>query len=171
MAVNRGLDVKRLSQVLAGDLDWVVMKALEKDRGRRYDSASAFADDVERYLHDEAIVARPPSKAYQFKKFVRRNRAPVLTSAIVAMALVTVAALALWQAMRATHAEGAALTAADQATRCSEQAARLAAAAEKKAKEDAVARESETKAVLEFVENRVFAAARPERESEGLGAK
>ena len=72
--------------------------------------------------------------------------------------------------MRATHAEGAALTAADQATR-SEQAARLAAAAEKKAKEDAVARESETKAVLEFVENRVFAAARPERESEGLGRK
>ena len=50
VAVNRGLDVKRLSQVLAGDLDWVVMKALEKDRGRRYDSASAFADDVERVL-------------------------------------------------------------------------------------------------------------------------
>ena len=115
-------------------------------------------------------MARPPSKAYQFKKFVRRNRAPVLTSAIVAMALVTVAALALWQAMRATHAEGAALTAADQATR-SEQAARLAAAAEKKAKEDAVARESETKAVLEFVENRVFAAAPAGTRVRGPSAK
>jgi eukaryotic-like serine/threonine-protein kinase len=147
VAVNRGLDVKRLSQVLAGDLDWVVMKALEKDRGRRYDSASAFAEDVERYLHDQAIVARPPSKAYQFKKFVRRNRGPVLTSAIVAAALVTGIALATWQALRATRA----------------------ANSERLAKNEAVARGQETEAVLKFVEDRVFAAARPEGQQGGLG--
>jgi hypothetical protein len=170
LAVNFGLDVKRLSHLLAGDLDWLVMKALEKDRNRRYDTAGGFAGDIERYLHDEAISARPPSKAYRLRKFARRNRASVLTAVAVAVALLAGTGIASWQALRAIHAEGSALTAADAAKR-SEQSALAAADAEKKAKEEALARESETKAVLEFVENRVFSAARPERESEGLGRK
>jgi len=162
VANNRGLEVKRLSQLLAGDLGWVVMKALEKDRRRRYDTATSFAEDIQHYLRDEAVTARPPSTAYRLKKAIQRNRAAVLTVAAVAVALVMGTAVATWQALRATHAESAALLAKDEAL--------VAAEAEKKAKDDALAREAETKAVLGFVENRVFAAARPERQEGGLGS-
>jgi serine/threonine protein kinase len=82
LAGNRGLDVKRLVRLLAGDLDWVVMKALDKDRGRRYDTPGHFAEDVERYLRREAIQARPPSTMYRLKKFLRRNWVQVLTAAV-----------------------------------------------------------------------------------------
>jgi eukaryotic-like serine/threonine-protein kinase len=88
LAASRGLDVRHLSQVLTGDLDWVVMKALEKDRSRRYDSPGSFAQDIERYLHNEAVFARPPSRIYQLRKFGRRNRGSVLAAAIVALVLV-----------------------------------------------------------------------------------
>jgi serine/threonine protein kinase len=146
-ASNRGLDVKRLVQLLAGDLDWVVMKALEKDRNRRYETPGSFAEDVLRYLRDEAVVARPPSKAYRLKKFAQRNRGTVLTAAVVAGALLAGIAVSTWQALRARRAEAAALAAA----------------------EDATAREAETKAVLGFVEDKVFAAARPQGQAGGLG--
>jgi serine/threonine protein kinase len=88
VAVNRGLDVRQLAQLLSGDLDWVVMKALEKDRDRRYSTPGTFAEDIERYLRHEAISARPPSRTYRLKKLVRRNRAVVLTAAAVGLALV-----------------------------------------------------------------------------------
>src|SRR3984957_16234865 len=71
LAGNRGLDVRRLLQMLSGDLDWVVMKALEKDRNRRYDTPGNFAEDIERYLSHEPISARPPSQVYRLKKFAR----------------------------------------------------------------------------------------------------
>jgi serine/threonine protein kinase/tetratricopeptide (TPR) repeat protein len=154
LAGNRGLDARRLVQVLAGDLDWVVMKALEKDRGRRYATPAGFAEDVGRYLRHEPILARPPATLYRVKKFARRNRAAVLTGLAMAAALLGVAAVAGWQAVVATRAKHDALT---------------AAAAEKTAKELAQAREAETRAALEFVENRVFAAARPKGLPGGLG--
>src|SRR5262249_22208796 len=87
LAGNRGLDVNRLAQLLAGDLDWVVMKALEKDRNRRYDTPGNFAADIERYLRREAILARPPSTVYKVRKFVQRHRAAVLTGFAMAAAL------------------------------------------------------------------------------------
>jgi WD40 repeat protein/serine/threonine protein kinase len=87
LAGNRGTDVKRLAQLLRGDLDWIVMKALEKDRNRRYETPGAFAADVERFLHNEAILARPPSALYRLRKFAHRNRAAVLTAALVALLL------------------------------------------------------------------------------------
>jgi serine/threonine protein kinase/tetratricopeptide (TPR) repeat protein len=154
VAVNRGLDVKRLTQLLAGDLDWVLMKALEKDRNRRYETPGSFAEDIDRCLRHEAILARPPSRAYRLKKFARRNRAAVLTTAVVAGALLAGTAVSTWQALRATRAESAAL---------------IAAGTEKAAKDDALAREAETNAVLDFVENRILAAARPEGQDRGLG--
>jgi WD40 repeat protein/serine/threonine protein kinase len=77
LAGNRGTDPKRLVRLLAGDLDWIVMKALEKDRNRRYGSPASFADDVERYLRGEAIEAHPPTPLYRLQKFVRRNRTVV----------------------------------------------------------------------------------------------
>jgi serine/threonine protein kinase/tetratricopeptide (TPR) repeat protein len=153
-AGNCNLDVKRLAQLLAGDLDWVVMKALEKDRNRRYATPGNFADDIERYLRREAILARPPSTVYKVKKFAQRHRTAVLTGTAIAAALLLGAAVATWQAVVATRAKQDALA---------------AATAEKQAKEMAQEREAETKAVLEFVENRVFAAARPERLAGGLG--
>ncbi|HEY1376274.1 MAG TPA: serine/threonine-protein kinase, partial [Gemmataceae bacterium] len=115
LAGNRGTDPKHLARLLAGDLDWVVMKALEKDRTRRYDTPGTFADDVARYLRREAVLARPPSAAYRLRKFAQRNRAAVLTAAAVAAALLLGTAVATWQAVRATAAERDARAARDAA--------------------------------------------------------
>jgi serine/threonine protein kinase/tetratricopeptide (TPR) repeat protein len=82
---NRKSDPRRLSQLFRGELDWIVMRALEKDRNRRYDTASAFAADVQRYLDDEAVLACPPSAWYRFRKFARRNKAVLVTAATVAL--------------------------------------------------------------------------------------
>jgi serine/threonine protein kinase/Flp pilus assembly protein TadD len=87
IAANRGLEPRKLSGLVRGELDWVVMKALDKDRGRRYQTANDFAADVQRYLHDEPVQAGPPSTTYRLKKFLRRNRGLVLASALVLLAL------------------------------------------------------------------------------------
>ena len=87
VAQQRGTDSKKLSLIVRGDLDWIVMKCLEKDRTRRYESASGLAADVQRFLNDEPVVARPPSTTYRFRKFVRRNRMGVLACALIALAL------------------------------------------------------------------------------------
>jgi non-specific serine/threonine protein kinase/serine/threonine-protein kinase len=73
-AERRRTDVRRLRQTVGGDPDWIVMKCLEKDRNRRYESVSSLAHDVQRYLHDEPVQACPPSKAYRLRKYARRNR-------------------------------------------------------------------------------------------------
>jgi eukaryotic-like serine/threonine-protein kinase len=104
LSIQRKSDPKQLRQLFRGDLDWIVMKALEKDRNRRYESASAFAGDVQRYLHDEPVVACPPSAWYRFRKFARRKSGVLKTAAAVALAaVVAVAALVVstvrtWQA-------------------------------------------------------------------------
>jgi tetratricopeptide (TPR) repeat protein/serine/threonine protein kinase len=87
VAANRGVDPKRLSALVRGDLDWIVMKALEKDRDRRYESASAFAADVQRYLQDEPVQACPPSAWYRFRKFARRHKAGLWTTLAVSLVL------------------------------------------------------------------------------------
>jgi len=95
-SVNRKSDPHRLSQLFRGELDWIVMKALEKDRNRRYESASAFAADVQRYLNDEAVLACPPSAMYRFRKLARRNRRTLaMGSVLVLAALVGIGALAV----------------------------------------------------------------------------
>jgi hypothetical protein len=86
LAGNRGLDVRRLVRLLASDLDWVAMKALDKDRRRRYDTPGHLAEDVERYLRREAILARPPSALYRVKKFFRRNWVQALSLAALWLA-------------------------------------------------------------------------------------
>jgi eukaryotic-like serine/threonine-protein kinase len=88
VAANRGLEPNKLRGLLRGELDWIVMKALEKDRGRRYDSANGLAHDLQRYLADEPVLAGPPSTTYRFRKFLRRNRGPVLAGLVLLMALV-----------------------------------------------------------------------------------
>jgi serine/threonine protein kinase/tetratricopeptide (TPR) repeat protein len=106
IAQQRGLEPHYLSRHLRGELDWVVMKALEKDRNRRYESASAFADDVQRYLHDAPVQACPPSAAYRFRKFARRNKAMLVAVAIVGVAILVGTAVSVWQAVEANLARG-----------------------------------------------------------------
>src|SRR5207244_1668933 len=77
VSANRKSDPRRLRQLFRGELDWIVMKALEKDRNRRYETVSALAADVQRYLCDEPVQACPPSASYRLRKFARRNRGPV----------------------------------------------------------------------------------------------
>jgi len=93
---RRQSDPKRLSQLLSGELDWIVMKALEKDRNRRYETASAFAADVQRYLQDEPVAAGPPSMWYRYRKFARRNRVPLTMAAVVTAAVLLVAGTIGW---------------------------------------------------------------------------
>jgi tetratricopeptide (TPR) repeat protein len=88
VARHRKVEPGALIKELRGELDWIVMKALEKDRTRRYDSAVELAADAERYLADEPVVACPPSVLYKAKKFVHRNRMPVAAAAAVVLALV-----------------------------------------------------------------------------------
>jgi serine/threonine protein kinase/tetratricopeptide (TPR) repeat protein len=102
---RRGVDSRRLGQVLRGELDWIVMKALEKDRDRRYESASVFAADVQRYLNDEAVAACPPSAGYRLRKYVRRNRRVLAMVGVVVATLITATAVSIWQAARATEAQ------------------------------------------------------------------
>jgi serine/threonine protein kinase len=102
---RRGVDGRRLGQTLRGELDWIVMRALEKDRERRYESASAFAADVQRYLNDEAVAACPPSAGYRLRKYFRRNRRPLVMAGVVAAALITATAVSIWQAARAIEAQ------------------------------------------------------------------
>jgi WD40 repeat protein len=94
-----------LTQAFRGDLDWIVMKCLEKDRSRRYETVDALALDVQRYLDSEPVLARRPSTAYRIGKFVRRNKVMVGATAAVALALSLGLVVSTWQAIRATQAE------------------------------------------------------------------
>ena len=87
LSANRGTEPKKLTGLLRNELDWIVMKALEKDRTRRYETANGFAADVQRYLSGEAVQAHPPSAGYRLKKFVRRNKGQVLAASLVLFAL------------------------------------------------------------------------------------
>src|SRR5262249_7128991 len=87
VAAQRQSEPAKLTKLVRGELDWIVMKALEKDRNRRYETASGFAMDVQRYLADEPVQACSPSAAYRLRKFVRRNRGPVLAAAVVLLGL------------------------------------------------------------------------------------
>lgn len=126
---RRGTEPRRMALTLRGELDWIVMKALEKDRRRRYESASAFAADVERYLKDEPVQACPPSARYKLKKFARKHRRPLATAVAFVAVLILGAVVSIWQAVRATAAERTALA--------SEQAEAKRAVSERQANETA----------------------------------
>ena len=95
IAGQRQIEPRKLSQQFRGELDWIVMKAIEKDRNRRYDSASAIARDVERYLADEPIEARPASAGYRLKKFLSRNKGPAIAASLLVLGLVITSILSL----------------------------------------------------------------------------
>jgi len=105
VAQHRQAEPARLGTLLRGDLDWIVMKALEKDRTRRYETATGLAADIQRHLRSEPVMARPPGAAYRFQKLVRRNKLACTAVVAVALALLLGAAVSTWQAIRATRSE------------------------------------------------------------------
>ncbi len=96
LAANRGTEPAKLTKLVRGELDWIVMKALEKDRNRRYETANAFAMDVERYLADEPVQACPPSAGYRLRKFARRNKGGLAVAALSLFFLVLLGSGAGW---------------------------------------------------------------------------
>jgi hypothetical protein len=100
IAANRGLEPKKLSGLVHGELDWIVMKALEKDRSRRYETANGFASDVQRYLSDEAVHACPPSASYRLRKFTRRHHVPIAVAAVFLCFLAAGTVVSTYQAIR-----------------------------------------------------------------------
>jgi len=112
-AKRRSTNPPQLLHAISGDLDWIVMKCLEKDRTRRYETANGLAADVKRHLNNEPIVARPPSRIYQFRKLARRNRVAFAAAAAVLVALLAGLTLSTWAFVRERSArEHAAIEAA-----------------------------------------------------------
>lgn len=105
IAANRAVEPRELLSWVRGDIDWIVMKALEKDRNRRYETANGFAADVQRYLSGEAVLAHPPGRWYRLKKFVKRNRVQVVAAGLVTTTLLSGLFTSLWFLNRALHAE------------------------------------------------------------------
>jgi len=102
LARKRQTDPLALTKQMRGDLDSIALKALEKDRSRRYSSPSDFAADIGRYVRNEAVLAVPPSVAYRARKFARRHRAALVTACAFALVLIAAAAISVWQSLRAT---------------------------------------------------------------------
>src|SRR5262249_46608766 len=101
VAANRQMEPIKLGRFVRGDLDWIVMKALAKERDRRYESATAFAQDIERFLNHEPVSAEPPTVGYKLRKFVKRNKVQVVAGSLVLAALVlgiTGTSIGLWRA-------------------------------------------------------------------------
>jgi serine/threonine protein kinase len=105
IAAHRRTDARHLVQSIRGELDWIVMKCLEKDRNRRYQSANSLSTDIERFLNDEPVQACPPSAAYRLRKFARRHKSAFAASVVVVLALLLGTIVSTWQAVRATVAE------------------------------------------------------------------
>ncbi len=153
IAANRSIDPARLAKLLQGELDWVVMKALEKDRTRRYETASGFARDVQRYLADEVVEARPPSRGYRLKKFVKRNKGQVIAASLVFLTLVggiVGTSLGMAFARRAQQSE------AEQRANAVDQRDK-AIASETKAREEA----AKTQTINDFLTNDLLTQAEP----------
>jgi eukaryotic-like serine/threonine-protein kinase len=120
-AQRRSTEAPKLIRSLRGDLDWVVMKCLEKNRTRRYETAGCLAQEIERHLKQEPILARPPSTAYRAQKFIRRNKVMV-TAAAILICLVVLTTAGAWFWLRHTHIEWAKNQAVTEMERLTEQA-------------------------------------------------
>lgn len=104
-AKHRHIEAPKLLELIRGDLDWIVMKCLEKDRSRRYETANGLAMDLERHLANEPVLARPPSAMYRMEKAIRRHKVAFAAAIVVASVLILAAVISTWQAVRATRAE------------------------------------------------------------------
>jgi WD40 repeat protein/serine/threonine protein kinase len=143
VAKNRGEDLASLRKLLRGDLDWVVMRCLEKDRRRRYDTPNELVADIERHLKNEPVVARPPTVSYRFQKMVRRNKLAFAAASAVTLALVAGLSVSTWQTVVARKAQRETEVArnGEQQQRLEAQSARKVAETEReRAKQEAASR-------------------------------
>ncbi len=111
IAACRNVEPRMLSALMRGELDWIVMKALEKDRDRRYETANGLAADLRRYLDDEAVQACPPTAAYRLSKFAKKYRVALATACAFVVVLVGATVISAWQAVRANQARAEAVRA------------------------------------------------------------
>ncbi|MBI2950123.1 MAG: protein kinase [Verrucomicrobia bacterium] len=130
IAERRRADPRRLGTLLRGDLDWIVMKALEKDRTRRYESTNDFAEDLQRFLASEPVTAAPPNTLYRFRRFTRRHKVSMAVAGIIVALLISATALSSWLAVRALDARTTAQKEADRARRAGEAEAKQRALAQ-----------------------------------------
>ncbi len=158
IAGRRRTDPRTLARELRGDLDWIILKAMDKDRGRRYETANAFALDIRRHLASEPVMAGPPSAVYRFSKFAKRNKATLLAATAIGAAVVVgmvLAAYGVIEAMRerdaARAAEVRAQTAASEARAQSELATRATAVAQEE-RDNALAAKTEAERQRMLVE-------------------
>jgi WD40 repeat protein/serine/threonine protein kinase len=154
LARQRQIELPKLVHLMRGDLDWIVMKTLEKDRNRRYETANGLAMDIQRQLNQEPVLARPPSVAYRLHKSFRRNRVLFSAATLVALALVSGAVVSSWQAFRAT--------AAGRRARTSELAARQSLYAADLSLAYRAWNEGDIGVALELLNNHVPAAGEPD---------
>jgi len=133
-AQRRLVEPPKLQLLLKGDLDWIVMKALEKDRRRRYDTTNGMAMDIRRYLEHEPVLARPPSRWYRFQKLVRRNRGTFAATAAVALALIIGLGTATWLFVKEREMRKRAVVAEELAERARASEAELRRQAETREK-------------------------------------
>jgi serine/threonine protein kinase len=117
IAATRKTEPTRLAKLMRGELDWIVMKCLEKDRSRRYETANGLARDIERYLHDEVVEAQPPTAGYRLRKFARKHRRPVIAVAVVGMVLLLGIFGTSWGYYRAERNAGLERLAKEEANR------------------------------------------------------
>ena len=121
ISANRRLEPGKLTSTIKGDLDWIVMRALDKDRNRRYATASDFANDVDRYLSQQPVEARPPSSFYRFSKYARRHKIVLLTGSLISLAIILGLVFSTWQASVATIALRKARVAEVEATKAKDE--------------------------------------------------
>ena len=122
VARHRHAEAPKLISLIRGDLDWIVMKALEKDRTRRYETANGLAHDIQRHLDNEPVNARPPSRTYRLQKMVRRNKLAVSAVAAVAAALIVGLGVSTWSFVRERHARQRAVAAEREQSRLRQEA-------------------------------------------------
>jgi serine/threonine protein kinase/tetratricopeptide (TPR) repeat protein len=147
IAAHRGLEPRKLTSAVRGELDWIVMKCLEKDRNRRYVTPGGLALEIQRYLDDAPVQACPPSASYRFGKFARRHKGLFLATGLILLTLVTGIIATTWALIEARAQYGQAQQEATQARQA----------------------EADTKAVLKFFETKILSAARPKGVGQGLG--
>jgi serine/threonine protein kinase len=182
ISAQRHTEPAKLTKLVRGELDWIVMKAIEKDRTRRYETAGALARDIERFLEGDPVEAGPPSATYRLKKFARKHSAFLATAAAFAAVLIVATVVSLRQAVLANRArleaERALRAEAEQRREAQRQRDRakdaedVATANLSKARQEekkAQQSEAEARAVLDFFQEKVVAAARPEGQEGGVG--
>ncbi len=182
VSAQRHSEPAALVKSLRGEVDWIVMKALEKDRSRRYDTANGLARDIQRYLAEEPVEAGPPSARYRLRKLAWKHRRGLATAAALLLLLVAGVVVSTTLAVWARRAEQQALAERNHALaaeaeakqqRDEAEAARQATAKERdraiKAEKKAKQSEENTKAVLSFFQDKVLSAGRPQGQEGGLG--